>query len=74
MKYIIIDERKGHPESFSSAETDDREHAIASAENQWYKYLTDRERAVRTIYVLESINPDEEAPDHFDGNVIWRAE
>lgn len=35
-------------------------------------HLTAREQEKNTVYVLESINPDEEAEDHFDGNPIWQ--
>lgn len=73
MKYIIVDERKDGNGDFHSTETDVKEIAIRAAQTEW-GYLTDREKAQRTVYVLESINPDEEAIDHFDGNVIWRAE
>lgn len=44
--------------------------ALAWAEYSW-GMLTDREKKERTaFYVLESVNPDEDAEDHFDGDPI----
>jgi hypothetical protein len=39
---------------------------------QWGQ-LTEHDQQHRTaFYVLESINPDEDAPDHYDGEIIKR--
>ena len=69
MKYIVIDQRKDgvgdiFTEEFESLETA-KERAVAC----WH-HLTDREKRKREIYVLESVNPDENALDHFDGNPV----
>ena len=67
MKYIIIDENNG---DMFNKEYESREEALKQAEIDW-GYLTDREKEKRTaFYVLESVNPDEEAPDHYDGEPI----
>lgn len=72
MKYIVFDEMKnGTGDSFST-EHETKAEAIAAAQRQW-DHLTFREQRQRNVYVLESINPDEEAEDHFDGNPIWTA-
>lgn len=45
------------------------EEALERAEYVW-NHLTSREKNNRELYVLESVNPDEEAENHFDGNKI----
>ena len=47
-----------------------KEEALDAALATW-QHLTDREKARKSaFYVLESVNPDPEAPNHFDGDVI----
>jgi hypothetical protein len=71
MKYIVMEEaRRGDSDCFTK-EFDSREEAITAADIQW-GYLTAREQEKNTVYVIESINPDEEAEDHFDGFPIWQ--
>ena len=71
MKYIVeYEARKGDTDCFME-EFDNREEAITAAERQW-NHLTTREQEKNTVYVLESINQDEKAEDHFDGNPIWQ--
>lgn len=73
MKYIVVDEkRNGFGDEFTR-EFDDRNDAIEEAKNQWY-YLTKSEKKVRKVYVIESVNPDEDAMDHMDGNFIWHSD
>ena len=69
-KYIVIAERNG---DIFTSEFNDREVAIKQAVYQYY-HLTARERKAQSLYVLESVNPDEEAEDHLDGNIIWNME
>lgn len=67
MKYILIDVKNGDMfnEEFNTAD-----EAIAEAERQWDN-MSEYDKKQRTdFYVLESINPDEEAENHFDGQVI----
>ena len=66
MRYIVMDERNG---DLFNTEFNNLEEAVKEADKQW-GYLTAREKTERQIYVLESANPDDEAPDHFDGNVV----
>lgn len=68
MKYVVVDIKDG---DIFSTEMENASEAIKEAKRQW-GYLTNRERKNRTFYVLESVNPDEDAEDHFDGNVIWK--
>lgn len=67
MKYIIIDERNGDQfmQEFNTAE-----EAIKQADIEW-AHLTEKEKRDRTaFYILESVNPDEDAENHYDGNPI----
>ena len=73
MKYIVMQEKKKGASDIFTTEFNDRHEAIKSAKNQW-DYLTYREKKQNRVYVLESINPDEEAENHFDGNIIYECE
>lgn len=67
MKYILMDEKNG---DLFYKEFETAEEAIKQADIEW-NHLTDKEKENRKAFlVLESVNPDEEAPDHFDGNPI----
>lgn len=67
MKYIVMEE-KAHDTFTKEFET--AEEAIKEAKSDW-EWLTDYDRKHYTaFYVLESVNPDEDAQDHFDGNII----
>ena len=73
MKYIIIDEsRSGWGDTFTG-ETNDREQAVRKAKRDW-DHLTAAEKKKSRIYVLESVSPDEDAEDHFDGDIVWDAD
>ena len=69
-KYIVIHDING--DSFTTG-FDKMEDAIAEAQMQW-RYLTRNEKKKSHIYVLESANPDVEADNHLDGNVVYEAE
>ena len=73
MKYIVMDERKDGTGDFFNDEYATAEEAIKVAKWKW-SYLTAKEKKERTIWVLESANPDEEAENYFDGNPIFTAE
>lgn len=69
MKYIIMDYTDG--DCFTD-EFDDKEEALQEAEEQW-EHLTKCDQKCRTaFYVLGSVNPDEDAPDHYDGDIVKR--
>lgn len=72
MKYIVFDEMKNGTGDIFSTEHETKAEAIEAAQRQW-EHLTFREQRQRNVYVLESVNPDEEAEDHFDGNTVWTA-
>lgn len=72
MKYVVIDELKnGYCGDMFTNEFNTMKDAMKNADWEW-KRLTTEEKKKTTIYVLKSINPDEDADDHLDGNVIWR--
>lgn len=71
MKYIVEDIPRAPYGDHFEEEYETLEEAIENAERQW-GHLTDLDKKKRTVYVLESINPDEEAQDHFDGDILWR--
>lgn len=69
-KYIAISERGNDN---WTKEFDELDKAIAYSKDCWNR-LTDSEKKKCKEYVLESVNADEEAPDHFDGDVVWSPE
>lgn len=67
MKYIVIDELKN--DMFTN-EYETKEEAVKAADQEWGRLTeSDKKRRV-AFYVLESVNPDEDTIDHFDGDVI----
>jgi hypothetical protein len=70
MRYIVVDEPRNGVGDFFHQEFDNKSDAIKKAVLD-VSYLTSREKKHRRIYVLESVNSDEEAENHFDGDVIW---
>lgn len=67
MKYILIDETKT---DIFTKEFDTELGALAAAKYEW-EHLTESEKKDRVaFYVLKSVNPDEEAENHFDGDVV----
>ena len=70
MRFIVTDARRDGSGDIFTEERETLQEAIKEADREWH-YLTGREKEQRTIYVLESVNPDEDAPDHFDGNIVY---
>ena len=67
MKYIVIDERKN---DFFTEEFESKDEAIKTAKSDWDRRTEHDKKRTVAYYVLESVNPDEDADDHFDGNPI----
>ena len=71
MKYIIWDERendKVYPEEY-----DNKEEAIRVANTWWKNWITDEDKKhIVAFYVIESENPDRDAPNHYNGIEIKR--
>ena len=69
MKYIVMDGKSG---DIFTEEFDSREDAISYADRD-FEHLTASDKKHRDFYyILESINPDEDAENHFDGDIIKR--
>ena len=68
MKYIIFDERKDL--QLFTEEFEDRDEAIKTAKSDWDRRTAYDKKNTKAYYVLESVNPDEDADDHYDGNPI----
>lgn len=69
MRYVVVDTKDG--DMFTS-ECGTLEEATAEAEKQ-FACLTEADKKKRAaFYVLESVNPDEEAEDHLDGEIVKR--
>lgn len=67
MRYILVDQTA--TDAFTE-EFETKEEAIAAGARQ-FNYLTESDLKERTaFYVLKSINPDEEAENHFDGEIV----
>ena len=70
MKYIVISKEERTTSDEFTREFDSKEEAIKAAEADWNHY-TYGEKKKNIVFVLESVNPDTEAEDHFDGDMIW---
>ena len=69
MKYILFDKRDDG--QIFTEEFENKEEAIRRADITWERYITDNEkRHIVEFYVLESVNSDEDAEDHWDGNYV----
>lgn len=69
MKHIVMDYRDG--ELFTE-EFETEAEAIEAAEAEW-NHLSESDKKHRESFtVLKSINPDEEAENHLDGDIVRR--
>ena len=69
MKYILFDKRDDG--QIFTEEFENKEEAIRRADITWERYITDNEkRHIVEFYVLESVNPDEDSENHWDGNYV----
>lgn len=73
MKYIVIDSPRNGVGDEWTKEYNMLGEAVGAAKSQW-DYLTGMEKKQRYVFVLESINPDEDAENHFDGDVVWTSD
>ena len=68
MKYIIIDQIKNG--DLFTEEFETKNEAIEAAQASW-NHLSPLDKSRReSFYVLESVNADEEAVDHLDGDTV----
>lgn len=73
MKYVLVDfmNKQGTSDVYTE-EFESAEEAIVAASYHWDHLTKDEKKHRGDFYVLESVNPDEGAEDHFDGNEIRR--
>ena len=69
MRYIYFIGNGNWEDTF---ESNDKDELIKRCKHDW-GYLTDKEKKNHYSYVLESVNPDEDAEDHYDGNPVFDA-
>lgn len=67
MKYLIVDEHKN--ETFVK-EFETKEEAIKEADWEWNHLNENDKKSRQAYYILESVNPDPDAENHFDGDPI----
>lgn len=67
MKYVVIDERA---DDMFTEEFNTLDEALAYAASEWSCLSDYDKKHVINFYVIESVNPDDAAENHFDGNVI----
>lgn len=71
MKYIAQMAYKHRMIDELILETDDREEAIAAAKKMFNRLSEHDKKELAFLNVFESINPDPEADDHLDGDIIF---
>ena len=69
MKYIVIEE---HQSDIFDKEFDSKDDAIKEAEYRFNHMTANDKKRTKELYVLESVNPDPEAENHFDGDIVKR--
>ena len=67
MKYIVIEGKNG---DLFTKEFATEAEALEAAERDWNALSDYDKEHCDEFTVIESANPDEDAPDHLDGNVI----
>lgn len=67
MKYILIDVKNG---DMFDKEFSTREEAIKQADIEWNHLSKADKEHTEAFYILESVNPDEDAENHYDGNIV----
>lgn len=68
--YILIDDCG----DIYTEEYTNQEEALKDAESLWNRLTENDKKRIGAFYLIKSANPDEEAEDHLDGDVIkaWK--
>lgn len=69
MKYILVEATKS--DCFTE-EFNNKKEAIKEADYKFNQLTKFDLKSIREFYVLKSVNPDEEAENHFDGDIVKR--
>lgn len=67
MKYVVCMTRDG--DGFTK-EFDSKEDAIKYADSEWQHLSEHDKRHHSEFYIIKSANPDEDADNHLDGDVV----
>lgn len=67
MKFVVYEEKNGDAftREFATAE-----EAIKAAQYDWDALSNHDKKSYDEFFVLETINPDEDAENHYDGNIV----
>ena len=71
MKYVLIDDCQT---DIYTEEFNDLEAAIKEGNNQFERLTKTDLKRRKAFFLLETVNPDPEAENHFDGDIIktWK--
>ena len=72
MKYLVVDNQMEYGATEEIKEFEILEDAMEYAEHSWNCMSDSDKKHTTAYYVLESVNPDVESDDHYDGNIIQR--
>ena len=68
MRYLVIDQSTKYDEFVEEFNT--KEEAIAFADKEWKGMVKADQDSTVAFYILESVNPDPESEDHYDGDFV----
>ena len=74
-KYIKVNDCTTKSAAMFTEEFDTADEAVKAADHEWYMMTSSDKKSCDVFYVLESVNPDVEAEDHFDGDYVrvWKS-
>ena len=74
MKCLVVDNQMEYGATEEIKEFEILEDAMEYAEYSWNCMSDSDKKHTTAYYVLESVNPDEESDNHYDGNIIkkWK--
>lgn len=72
MKYLVVDNQMQYGATEEIKEFEILEDAMEYAEHSWNCMSDNDKKYTTAYYVLESVNPDEESDNHYDGDIIKR--
>ena len=72
MRYVLMDVRKN--DEIWSEEFDDLDAAIAKGQKDFDSLTRSEKNNVKLFCVIESVNSDETADNHYDGDIVreWK--
>ena len=70
MKYIVEMEYKHRSVDGLVLETDNLDEAFDALHDRWHHLTASERKDLDYLHLIESENPDEDAPNHYDGDII----